>query len=223
MDIINNDMKDIAIYGAGGFGREVACLIKRINEKTPIWNLIGFFDDNPELKGKMISRYASCLGGMDVLNEYGFNLALTIPIGNPQVVKKVFSRITNSKVYFPNIIMTDFLMADPESFKIGKGNIIQGGCSVSCDVVVGDFNVFNGSVAFGHDAKVGSFNTFMPGTRISGEVQIGDENFFGVGSIVLQQLRIGNNVRIGAGSVLMTKPKDGNLYIGNPALKFRFD
>lgn len=40
-------MKDIAIYGAGGFGREVACLIERINKarETPIWNFIGFFDD----------------------------------------------------------------------------------------------------------------------------------------------------------------------------------
>lgn len=37
-------MKDIAIYGAGGFGREVACMIKHINESAdePIWNLVGF-------------------------------------------------------------------------------------------------------------------------------------------------------------------------------------
>lgn len=215
-------MKDIAIFGAGGFGREVACLIKRINDKTPMWNLVGFFDDNPDLKGKMISHYVPCLGGIDELNAYEKELAVTIPIGNPQVVRKVFSSINNNNVYYPNLVMTDLLMADAETFRMGKGNIIQGGCSVSCDVEFGDFNVLNGSIAFGHDAKVGSFNTFMPGTRISGEVKIGDENFFGVGSIVLQQIKIGNNVRLGAGSVMMTKPKDGNLYIGNPAAKFRF-
>ena len=215
-------MKDIVIYGAGGFGKEVACLIKRINEKEPTWNLIGFFDDNLNLKGKMISHYAPCLGGIDELNAYARELAVTIPIGNPQVVKKIYSNIRNERVFFPNLVMTDFMMADIDTFKMGKGNIIQGGCSVSCDVEFGDFNVLNGSVAFGHDAKVGSFNTFMPGTRISGEVYVGDENFFGVGSIVLQQIRIGNNVRLGAGSVMMTKPKDGNLYIGNPAVKFRF-
>ena len=41
-------MKDIAIYGAGGFGREIACLIQMINksEKKPKWNIVGFFDDN---------------------------------------------------------------------------------------------------------------------------------------------------------------------------------
>ena len=38
-------MKDIAIYGAGGFGREVACLIERINKarETPIWNFFSLF------------------------------------------------------------------------------------------------------------------------------------------------------------------------------------
>ena len=215
-------MKDIAIYGAGGFGREVACLIKRINDKKLTWNLVGFFDDNPLLKGQMISRYAQCLGGIDELNSYEEELAVVIPIGSPHAVKSVISRITNNKLYFPNLIMTDFLMADADAFRIGKGNIIQGDCSVSCDVEIGDFNVLNGSVTFGHDAKAGSYNTFMPGTRISGEVHIGDENFFGVGSIVLQQIKIGNNVRLGAGSVLMTKPKDGNVYIGNPASLFRF-
>ena len=62
----------------------------------------------------------------------------------------------------------------------------------------------------------------MPAIRISGEVTIGDENFFGVGSIVLQRLKIGNNIRLGAGGVLMTKPKNGELYVGNPAKRMKF-
>lgn len=45
-------MKDIAIFGAGGFGREVACLIRSINECIDVdeerWNFIGFFDDVKE-------------------------------------------------------------------------------------------------------------------------------------------------------------------------------
>ena len=46
-------MKDIAIYGAGGLGKEVVCLIDRINksQSKPQWRLIGFFDD-----GKPIGR-----------------------------------------------------------------------------------------------------------------------------------------------------------------------
>ena len=212
-------MKNIAIYGAGGFGREVACLISIINKESPIWNLIGFFDDNPALKGQMISHFGPCLGGMKELNEYQEELALTIPIGSPSVVKKITESITNPKVHYPNIVYPDFKVKDPDSFTIGKGNIIQDGCSVSCNVSIGDFNVLNGGVVFGHDDVIGSYNSFMPAIRVSGEVTIGDANFFGVGSIILQQIKIGNGIRLAAGSVLMKKPKDGCLYVGNPAKK----
>jgi sugar O-acyltransferase (sialic acid O-acetyltransferase NeuD family) len=212
-------MKDIAIYGAGGFGREVACLINIINQESPTWKLIGFFDDDPSLKGKMISHFGPCIGGINELNEYSKELAVVVPIGSPSTVKKIIESIRNDKIFFPNIVHPDFVIKDPETFTIGKGNIIQDGCSVSCNVSVGDFNVFNGGVVFGHDVRIGSFNSFMPAIRVSGEVVIGDANFFGVGSIILQQIKIGNEIRLGAGSVLMSKPKDGKLYMGNPARK----
>jgi len=217
-------MKDIAIFGAGGFGREVACLIRRINEdnEEPVWNLIGFFDDNPDLKGKQISHFGPCLGGVEELNVYPKELAIAVAIGSSVVVKKVVDGITNSNVTFPNLIDNSFYLVDPETFCIGKGNIIQGLGSASCDVSMGDFNVLNGSVVLGHDVEINSFNTFMPAVRVSGEVNIGQYNFFGVGAIVLQQINIGNNVRVGAGSVLMTKPKSGYLYLGVPARKTEF-
>ena len=215
-------MKKIAIYGAGGFGRETACLIHTINEVKPEWELIGFFDDNPSLKGKMVSHYAPCLGGIDELNAYDEELSLVITIGTPQTVKKVVEEITNPLIDFPNIIHPNMVIVDPQTFQIGKGNIIQGRCAMSCDVTIGDFNVLNGSDVLGHDVTMGSYNTLMPNIRVSGEVKIGEQNFFGVGSIILQGLIIGNNIKLGAGSVLMTKPKDGCLYIGNPAKKMAF-
>lgn len=215
-------MKDIAIFGAGGFGKEIACLINQINAVKPQWNLIGFFDDNPNKKGVMVSHYAPCLGGMDELNAYKKELAITIPIGTPSSLRIVRERITNKKIYFPNIIAPTFGMSDPETFSIGEGNIIGHGCAVSCDVTIGSFNVFNADIVLGHDAKVGNYNVIMPDIRISGEVTMGDENLIGVGSIILQQIKVGNKVHLGAGAVLMSKPKDGGVYIGNPAKLFKF-
>lgn len=211
-------MKQIAIYGAGGFGREVACLLNKINEVEPTWELVGFFDDGIE-KGTQVSHFGKILGGIDELNAWPTELSIAITIGDPKTVQHIITNVTNANIQFPNIIAPTVYFADPESFKIGKGNIIQKHCSFSCDVTIGDFNVMDGADVFGHDDVVGSFNTFMPAMRISGEVTIGDGNFFGVGSIILQQVRIGHNVRLGAGSVLMRKPKDGCLYMGNPAKK----
>lgn len=217
-------MKDIAIFGAGGFGKEVACLIRRINEEyeNPIWNLIGFFDDDPSKKNVEISHFGRCFGGVEVVNSWEKPLSVAISIGAPKSVERIISNIKNDFIDFPNIIHPTFKVADSSTFHIGNGNIIQGSCYASCDVSIGNFNIMNGEVMLGHDVVVGNYNSFMPDNRISGNVTIGSRNFFGVGCIVLQQLRIGNDVRLGAGSVLMTKPKDGQLYMGNPARKIKF-
>lgn len=60
-------LKDIAIFGVGGFGREVLTLIQDINKVEPIYNIVGFFDDGHE-KGEMINRYP-VLGKTEDLNH----------------------------------------------------------------------------------------------------------------------------------------------------------
>ena len=213
-------MKNIAIFGAGGFGREVACLLRVINEKEPTWNFIGFFDDGKE-KGSQ-NDYGIVLGGIKELNCVNDSLAIVIAIGNPLTLEIIYNKIENNNISYPNIVADSVRYADKKSLFLGKGNIISHHCGLSCNVNVGNFNVFNADVKLGHDVIMGNFNSLMPGVRISGEVKIGDCNFFGVNSIVLQQNKIGNQVTLGAGSVLMRKPKDGTTYIGNPALKFKY-
>ena len=101
---------------------------------------------------------------------------------------------------------------------MGEGNIIQVGCWMSADVTRGNFNVLNGMDIIVHDTTIRDYNVNMPDIRISGEVRVGNEPLLGLGSIVLQQLIIGDGLWIGAGAVLMTKPKNGELYMGNPAI-----
>lgn len=210
-------MKDLAIYGAGGCGKETYLLIKRINEANPQWNVIGFYDRMYE-KG-YDNGYGKVIGGLEELNAVDKELALVIAMGDSRVTKVIVSSINNDNIYYPNIIANTVYFADRSSVEIGKGNIIGQNCRFSCDIKVGDFNLFNGAVALGHDVNIGSYNSIMPGVRVSGYVDIGDETLLGVGSIIVQNLKIGNGTRIGAGAVLMTKPKAGCLYMGNPAKK----
>lgn len=215
-------MKDIAIYGAGGFGREVACMIEKINTlKNNQWRLVGFFDDNKEI-GEEISRFGKVLGGINEINNWINPLDIVLCFGNPDTLYKVKNRISNKNIYFPNLIDPNFYVADPYTFEIGEGNIIKASCSVTCNVTLGNFNVLNGYVNCGHDVKIGNYNCIMPGVRISGEVTIGDYNLLGSDSFIKQQVKIGNNITLSPLSALLSKPKDGNTYIGNPAKIFRF-
>lgn len=208
-------MKDIVIYGAGGFGREIACLLKRINAKTPTWNLMGFIDDGFEVGTE--NEYGKVLGGAEYLNSTTSPLNVIMSIGRPQTVKAIVEKITNPLVEFPNIIAPDVVFMDADNLTMGKGNVFCSGCLVSCNTKIGDFNSFNDFVSIGHDTVIGNYNAFMTSTRVSGIVTIGDCNFFGVNSCMVQGVIIGNNTTLAAGSALIRRTKDGYTYIGVPA------
>ena len=208
-------MNDLIIYGAGGFGREIACLIKAINRVRVQWNFIGFIDDGVE-PGKK-NRYGRVLGGLPILNSLPKSVAIVFSIASPFILQSLVSSITNPLVYFPNIIAPNVNIFDPDAFVIGKGNILFFGCRISCDVTIGDFNLFNGFVSLGHDVTMGSYNVLGPSTRVSGNVSVGDSNFFAVQSIVLQGLKIGDKTRIGVNSVVIRNTRSNCSYYGNPA------
>jgi len=212
---------NIAIYGAGGFGKEVACLIKRINEHGGDWNLIGFFDDTKPA-GTPVSRYGHVLGGMEMIEQVNEPLAVTIAINDNKVVRRIREHITNPHVTFPNLIDPSLFLVDKETVSMGEGNIIQNGCMISCDVTIGNFNLINDHVVVGHDNIIGDFNGLMPGAHLSGGITIGNSNLLGVASVVLQGMTIGNGVTLGANSVLMTQPRDNSTYLGVPARRFDY-
>ena len=83
-------VKDIAIFGAGGFGREVACLLRKINAVEPTWNFVGFYDDGLE-KGSRVD-YGEILGGIADLNVVDRPLSVVVALGNPKTLQTVTLR-----------------------------------------------------------------------------------------------------------------------------------
>jgi sugar O-acyltransferase (sialic acid O-acetyltransferase NeuD family) len=210
-------MKKIAIYGAGGFGREIACVLHAINNITPTWNLIGFFDDG--VQPGSIVKYGKVLGGIDAVNAISEPTSIVFSIANTKIITALADKIKNPFIEFSNIFAPGILFYDRASLKVGIGNVILFNARISCDVTIGNFNLCNSGISMGHDAIVGDFNILGPQVRLSGNSTVGNNNFFGVQSLVLQGVKVGNQCTIGAGSVVMRNTKDGFLYFGNPAKK----
>lgn len=218
-------MKDIVIYGAGGFGREVACLINRINDEISpgnevMWNLLGFIDDGLPIGSK--NEYGEVLGGFDVLNTWEKPLSVVMAIGSPTNLKTLVNKIDNANIDFPNIISPDVVFHDYKNTSIGKGNVICVGSCISTNVKIGNFNILNGYITVGHDSRIGDFNCLMTGVRICGGVRLQDCNFLGVNSVVLQYKELACDVVLGAGSVAMRNIKNPGTFVGVPATKIKF-
>lgn len=208
-------IRDIAIYGAGGFGRETALMIDQINREERQWKLIGFFDDGlpagTEVDGHRV------VGGLSELNAAGA-LSLAVAIADPRTRSKVVSEISNKAVEFTTLVHPNCLVGS-ESNYFGQGCILTARTTLTTGIVLGDFVIVNLHVTIGHDVKIGSFTTVMPGVNISGNVTINEGSLVGTGAQILQSLQIGKRCRVGAGAVVTKSFPDDCTLIGVPARK----
>lgn len=213
-------MKNIAIFGAGGFGREVKTIIDSINRQNEnTYNFVGFFDDGFE-KGRLINNYP-VLGGIDEINQYTEEICLAICIGDPKIKEKIISKIDNSNVLFPTLIHPRASVTN-EFVSLGKGCIICEGTIITCNIDIRDFVILNLMCTVGHDTVIEDYCSFMPSVNISGEVKIKQGVYVGTGAKIINLLEIGENTIIGAGAVVSKSLPANCTAVGIPAKPIKF-
>ncbi|WP_332452534.1 acetyltransferase [Chryseobacterium aquaticum] len=213
-------MKNIAIFGAGGFGREVKTIIDAINKKTKnTYHFVGFFDDGFE-KGTLINN-CPILGGINEINEYSEELSLVICLGDPKIKKNIIDKVNNEKVSFPTIIHPNASVSE-EFVAIGKGCIICEGTIITCNINIKDFVILNLMCTVGHDTTIENYCSFMPSVNISGEVKIEEGVYVGTGAKIINLLEIGANTIIGAGAVVSKSLPANCTAVGIPAKPIKF-
>jgi sugar O-acyltransferase (sialic acid O-acetyltransferase NeuD family) len=213
-------MKDLAIYGAGGFGREVEFLIQQINSVNKKWNIIGFFDDAIK-KGTEVNGY-SVIGNIDNLKRYNKKLDLVIAIGNPKVKRKVLNKITNENVTYPNIIYPGVSLNKNKYITIGEGCIITEGVLMTVNITLGSFVVINLDCTIGHDTIIKDYSALMPSVNISGEVVIEEGVYCGTGATVINRVNIGQYTTVGAGAVVAKSLPPNCTAVGIPAKPIKY-
>lgn len=212
-------MKDITIFGAGGFGREVKTIIDAINKSEPTYNFVGFYDDGIQ-KGTIVNGYP-VLGGIQELNEVTSELSLIISIGDPRIKKNILNKIENSFIKFPTIIHPNASVSS-DDVQIGKGTIICEGTIITCNIKIGDFVIFNLMCTVGHDTIIDDYCAFMPSVNISGEVHLHQSVYVGTGAKIINLLEIGEKTIVGAGAVVSKSLPANCTAVGIPAKPIKF-
>lgn len=210
-------MKDLYIIGAGGFGREVAWLVERINNVEPTWNLKGFIDDNENLWGTDEGDYP-VWGGCDYLKTLGEVYAVCA-VGAAKVRKFIIEKFKESSVKFATVIDPSVLIS--EKAEIGEGTIICAGTIITVDIKIGNHVILNLDCTVGHDDILENFVTVYPSVNISGNVRVGECSELGTGTQIIQGKSIVPNTIIGAGAVVVKDCVESGTYVGSPAKKIK--
>lgn len=208
-------MKDIVIYGASGFGKEVAWLIENLNSNSSIWNILGFIDDDPSLFGQEIFGF-KVLGGEIWLSNYGKEIHVICAIGKSSIRKSVYERVAK----YGNITLATLI--DPsvridKTVNIGEGSIICRNCTITIDTQIGKGVIMNTGASVGHDSKVGNFCTFLTNSMAAGHTIIGECCDIGSGAFILQGKTIVANTVVAPLSSVLKNITEAGIYSGNPA------
>ncbi|HRF25928.1 MAG TPA: acetyltransferase [Ferruginibacter sp.] len=212
-------MKKIAIFGAGGFGREVKMLIDQLNAVSPQWEFIGYFDD--DFSHARHIDPAHQLGGMDALNNWKEPIHLVFAIGNPVIKRKIHQKVQNHGIQYPTLIHPNAVIG-ASNVRIGEGTIICAGNIITIDIEIGRHVILNLSCTVGHDTQIADYASFMPSVNISGEVEIGEAVYVGTGAKIINQLQIGTETVVGAGAVVSKSLPPKCTAVGIPAKPIRF-
>lgn len=189
-------MKRIAVYGAGGLGKEIRGLVE---DRPSEFSFAGYIDD------MVIPTPAADIAKVD---------DIVIAIARPELRMSVFDKL---KQNYPFSALIDSGVLVRPSVTIGKGSIICPGVRFTVDITVGSFVIINLNATIGHDVTIGRFASIMPGVNISGNVKIGVGAFIGSGATILQGLSIGSGAVVGAGAVVTKDVAPGVTVVGVPA------
>ena len=207
-------MDKICVIGAGGHGREVIRIIEEINEVQNRYEILGFIDDNQDLKDQTFNGYP-VLGGIDeIVEKYGNELKYVLGIGEPRIKKQLIDKLENNNLEWPSIIHPS--VRKTKYTEIGQGTIIFPGCVLSVNVKLGDFVCVNTLSSISHDSIIDNYTNINPGAFINGNVQVRTGVYLGSGCKIIQDIKIGDWSIIGAGAVIIEDVPENVTVVGVP-------
>ncbi len=209
-------MKKLVLYGAGGFAREVAFMVERINRAMPTYMLLGFVvDDEYYVPDTEINGYP-VLGTGEWLVTHKSDVVCTCVVGEPPAAReRIQEKYEKLGVKFETLVSPNVEIH--ETVKIGDGCIICRGTTFTVDINVGKGVIFNERGGVGHDVQIGNYCCFFGGCSINGHVKIGNRVKVGGKSYFCPKVKIGDDATVAAGSVVFTNVKAGRHVLGNPA------
>jgi sugar O-acyltransferase (sialic acid O-acetyltransferase NeuD family) len=211
-------IQEIAVYGAGGFGREVAWLIQSCNRETERFRVVCFVDDNPAMHGEVLNDIP--VMGLDAVRRQYPSAKVISAIGNPQIRQTVMERVASlglgtTAIIHPNVECSQWV-------EIGEGAVICAGNILTTNIQLGLQVQINLDCTIGHDVIMGDYTTLAPGVHVSGWVHFGRRVYVGTGAVIINGTRdnpltIGDDAVIGAGACVTRPVPPGVTVVGVPA------
>lgn len=203
-------MARLAIFGCGGFGREVLNPARQYASSLGYRPEVVFVADEPS--EAVLGAAVIC--PEDLTEDDRLVIAIGAPIDKRSVAERL-RRIAAGQVLAPSAIVGP-------GCEIGEGAILCPNTIVTASAIIGRHFHANIFSYVAHDCVIGDYVTFAPRVSCNGRVHVHDGAYIGTGAILREgrpgkPLIIGEGAVVGAGAVVLHDVPAGVTVAGVPA------
>lgn len=203
----------LAIYGAGGLGREVLELAQEINAAESRWDALCLIDDNPRFE--QLSGYAVVPLNMLKPEEY----EIVIAVGEPSLRRKLAQKIGDGGFRLTTLVHPDARIS--ASCTLGEGCVVCYGAFISCDTVIGRNVHLQPNASLGHDCHIGQDSIISSYANLAGKCLVGERVFIGMNAVIRETTSIGDDSIVSMGAAVFNDIAPAMIVMGNPARAIR--
>ena len=190
--------KKIAIYGASGFGREVAWLVESCQDGRIV---ACFIDDDGKKQGTVLNDIP--ILSLEQAAEQHWDAKIVGGIGNPRIRELLMNKAAAAGFNFDTLVHPR--VEKSKWVEVGIGTVICAGNILTTNISLGAHVQINLDCTIGHDVVLDDYTTLAPGVHVSGYVKCGKRVYMGTGAAIIngtkeEPLIIGDDVVIGSGA-----------------------
>jgi sugar O-acyltransferase (sialic acid O-acetyltransferase NeuD family) len=200
-----------ALYGAGGFAREVMPLLAAQYSTDPIAFVVDsdiLADHYETVNGVMRMTFKQFL-------DYGGSNCYCIAIADSKAREQLADKCDMYGAQ-PFSIFAKTSIIGP-GVSIDPGAILCDQSMVTCNAAIGKHFQANIYSYVAHDCVIGDYVTLAPRASINGNCKLGDHVYVGTGAVLKQGLTVGDGAVIGMGAVVTKDVPPHVTVVGNPA------
>lgn len=208
----------VVILGTGGNSVDILDTINDINggSSTPVYECLGFLDDNESLRGKRILGI-EVLGPLEkarLLQDCFFVNGIGAP-NNFWKKEAIIAKTGAPLDRFATIMHPSASVS--RTAALGRGVVVFQHVVITSNVRVGNHVIILPNTVISHDDVVGDYTCVAGGVCVSGQTTIGRSCYLGTNCTVVGNIEVGDRCLIGMASCVLRSVPPNSVVVGNPA------
>ncbi|MCU0633450.1 MAG: acetyltransferase [Gemmatimonadaceae bacterium] len=214
-----NARAPVAVFGAGGHGRELAWLARECAQYGRGGALVAIVDDRAT-PGSGMRIDGTPVLTLEELAVTEPDATLVVGVGDPRLREQLARRVEARGFGFATLVHP--AIPQSGSTRFGAGCVVQAGSILTVNVSIAEHAHINIGCLVSHDVVIEPFVNVAPGVRLSGNVLVDSHSYIGSGAVLIngrpdRPLRVGAHAVVGAGAVVTRDVPPSMTVVGVPA------